>query len=519
MSDFRERLRREALWRRACRDPHWVARNFWYIKHPKGSRLLDLRDAQDEALTRWAIKRENSITLKARQIGWSTLVAYLAFWDAFFHPEQEILFLSRGEREAQQLLAKVAYGLHRLPPWLRERGPDIVTDNLQKLSFSNDSSILSLPSASNPARGFTGTLVVVDEWAFLPNAEEAWAAIEPVADVGGQIICLSTANGSGNFFHEMWQRAEDGNSVFKPMFFGWDAVPERDIEWYETKKREMLPWQLHQEYPSNPREAFIKSGMMVFSPDVLDRQAANVEPPSVRGMLHAPNPERPDLFQWRENPDGFISVWEMPTPDGVYVVGADVAEGLAHGDYSSATVLDARTGRQVAEWHGHIEAFLFGEELYRLGMFYNGALMVVEINNHGLTTVTQLRQLRYPRIWRRRDLNKTTSRTSVEYGWKTSRVTKPLLIDTLAQALTDGITVRSDGLLRELTTYTRDDKGAMSGSPFDDRVISAALAAHGLAFAFAPEYEPTRDITGTLEWWESMIPDRQPADEWVITPR
>ena len=66
--------------------------------------------------------------------------------------------------------------------------------------FDNGSQITSMPSASDPARGESATLIVVDEWAFLPNPEEAWASVEPVADVGGRdrITQLDEAAGAGN---------------------------------------------------------------------------------------------------------------------------------------------------------------------------------------------------------------------------------------------------------------------------------------------------------------------------------
>lgn len=80
-----------------------------------------------------------------------------------------------------------------------ERGPKSLMEHQQRMGFDNGSLITSMPSASDPARGESASLIVVDEWAFLPNPEEAWASIEPVADIGGRIIGLSTANGSGNF--------------------------------------------------------------------------------------------------------------------------------------------------------------------------------------------------------------------------------------------------------------------------------------------------------------------------------
>jgi len=267
-------LRQEAEWRRCAEDEPYFLRKYWHIAHPAHGRILfDLRDAQSEALRNWDNNRY-SLTLKARQIGWTTLVAAHQFWLAFFHADQNIIDLSRTERESVLLLRKSKYGFQHMPDWMLARGPVSLVEHQQKMAFDNGSMITSMPSASDPARGESATLVVVDEWAFLPNPEEAWASIEPVADVGGRIIGLSTANGSGNFFHELWVGAETGNNRFQPMFFPWSASEDRDESWYQSKKDSMLSWQLAQEYPSSAEEAFIKSGNPVFDLDVLHRMMA-----------------------------------------------------------------------------------------------------------------------------------------------------------------------------------------------------------------------------------------------------
>jgi hypothetical protein len=277
-------LRQEAEWRRCVSDESHFLRKYWHIAHPAHGRILfDLRDAQSEALTRWSENRY-SLTLKARQIGWTTLVAAHQFWLAYFHPDQNIIDLSRTERESVLLLRKSKYGFQHMPDWMLARGPESLVEHQQKMAFDNGSMITSMPSASDPARGESATLVVVDEWAFLPNPEEAWASIEPVADVGGRIIGLSTANGSGNFFHELWVGAETGNNRFHSMFFPWSASEDRDESWYQSKKDSMLSWQLAQEYPSSPEEAFIKSGNPVFDLDVLERMGVCVKP-GVMGYL------------------------------------------------------------------------------------------------------------------------------------------------------------------------------------------------------------------------------------------
>jgi len=183
------------------------------------------------------------------------------------------------------LLRKTKYGHKHLPEWMNERGPQSLVDHQQRMGFSNGSQITSMPSASDPARGESATLVVVDEWAFLPNPEEAWASIEPVADVGGRIIGLSTANGSGNFFHKLWTGATTGNNKFDAMFFPWSASQDRDEAWYEGKIASMLPWQLAQEYPTTPEEAFVRSGNPVFDLDVLGELGKLVKA-GKQGYLH-----------------------------------------------------------------------------------------------------------------------------------------------------------------------------------------------------------------------------------------
>jgi len=278
-------LRQEAEWRRCVADESYFLRKYWFIAHPARGRILfDLRGAQSEALNRWANNRY-SLTLKARQIGWTTLVAAHQFWLAFFHDDQNIIDLSRTERESVLLLKKTKYGFKHMPDWLLERGPDSIVEHQQRMGFSNGSQIASMPSASDPARGESASLVVVDEWAFLPNPEEAWASIEPVADVGGRIIGLSTANGSGNFFHQLWVGATTGNNRFDAMFFPWSASEDRDISWYESKKDAMLPWQLAQEYPTTAEEAFVRSGNPVFDLDVLERMSIHLRY-GEQGYLH-----------------------------------------------------------------------------------------------------------------------------------------------------------------------------------------------------------------------------------------
>jgi len=476
--------------------------NYVYIKHPnKGKIKLELRDAQKQAVEAW-LNNRYSIVLKARQIGFSTLAAAYSFWLAFFWPDRFIVMLSKTEREATKLLAKAKYIHKFLPDWLKKSGPELVQNNVLKMTFNNDSVIESLPSANEPARGESVYLAIIDEMAFLPNPDEAWASIEPIADVGGRVICLSTAKGEGNIFFQLWQGSQTGTNRFHGIFFPWSAA-ERDQAWYDAQKAELPDWQLHQEYPSNPEEAFIRSGRPVFDLDVLKLMIAQAPKKGFHKKLESGVNNY--IF---ESVGGPLSVWETPTFNAVYVIGADVAEGLARGDYSSAHVIDAKTGVVVAHWHGHVDPDKFGEEiLLALGYYYNKALIGVESNNHGLTTVTALNKAGYTNLYRQRRLNQRNPEATETLGWRTTTLTKPLALDELNAGIRDGaVTIKCEYTVAELKTFVRDDNGSTHGSPHDDRVMSLAIANQMLKYVWLPEYKPKLTPTwGTLDYFASKV--------------
>jgi len=211
-----------------------------------------------------------------------------------------------------------------------------------------------------------------------------------------------------------------------------------------------------------------------------------------------------------------LTVWKEPERWSGYTLGVDTAEGLGHGDYSCVQVVDVKEGEQVAVWHGRIPPDELAKEVYNIGIWYGDALCCVESNNHGLTTITQLRQLGYPNLFRRRSLNNESNRMSQEFGWKTTRTSKPLMIDDLAKALKNHELILYDEYtVQELRTFTRNERGSMSGSPYDDRVMALALANQMRKYAFVPEYVQKIDDTWTFDWWRRQIPKNVPQSDTI----
>ena len=507
-----EELAREREWRKIA--PDWQSATvdelldafcyfcatYWWIRHPERGRIkFELFESQRECVRMWLTERY-SISLKARQIGFSTLISTFEFWSTYFYSDRAVVMLSKTERDAVKLLDKAKYGSRFLPDWIKFRGP-VVQVNQTRISLSNESYLESLPSASDPARGESVYTVVVDELGLLPNSEEAWAAIEPVADVGGRVIMLGTAHGEGNLFHTLWVGSQNHTNRFHGMFFPWWSG-DRDQDWYESKKRDLPEWQLAQEYPSDPDEAFLRSGHLVFNADAL---LGMVPTDPQRGRLSAG--AAGPVFEQVEG--GPLRLWEAPNVGMRYCIGADVAEGLDHGDFSTAHVIEAKSRRVVAHFHARIDADLFGSDvLFNLGRWYNQALIGVESNNHGLTTNKALARILYNPIYKARSVTKGNNVAPTEtLGWRTTTISKPLALDDLNRALRDGeLHVYDVDTHVELRSFVREGNGQTHGSPFDDRVMSLAIAIQMLRYVWLREFQPvTTPPPGTFGWFERLM--------------
>jgi hypothetical protein len=176
-------------------------------------------------------------------------------------------------------------------------------------------------------------------------------------------------------------------------------------------------------------------------------------------------------------------IFKDPVPRAIYVMGVDTSEGVTGGDYSVATIFDRVTGEEVAFYRFLIAPDKFGAVLDKMGRKYNNAFMVVESNNHGLTVLTILKQMLYPAIYfRPTKFDALASSWSDKMGWKTTVMTRPLLIDDLNQVVRDGhITIHSKATLDEMTVFVYDKSNAMVPQQgfHDDCIFATGVAFQG----------------------------------------
>jgi len=190
---------------------------------------------------------------------------------------------------------------------------------------------------------------------------------------------------------------------------------------------------------------------------------------------------------------------------------------LEYGDYSSIHVKDVTSNEVVAHWHNHIDPDLLGTDVcIPLGRRYNDALILVESNNHGLTTLTALNRNKYFPLYRERRVGKRSDGGATDsLGWRTTSVTKRLAIDELNKAVRDGELVLWDTeTIAEMRTFVRDSNGRMHGSPHDDRVMSLAICQQGVKYVHLRQYKPeTPVVPGSMRWHRAFMGADKPKSE------
>ena len=305
------------------------------------------------------------IILKARQLGISWLTTIYCLWKALFHTNVKVLFLSQGEEEAFDLIAKCTFLDNNLPEFLKsKREPD------QKgfIGFPDTGSeIKALPSTERAGRSTDASVVVCDEWEFHPHAEANFAALKPTVDAGGQFIALSTADKTklNTFFKQKFYEAKSGQSSFKCVFLGWQARPGRTKEWFDEIRKDLRPYQVEQEYPSSEAEALstLKSRKFFDSSALENLRQYIKEPVSC---------ELSDKYK------GLVRIYQLPVVGRKYCIFADPSDGKE--DPHAIVVLDAHTGEEVAESHGMTPADMCAQVFDELVRFYYNAFNGYELN-------------------------------------------------------------------------------------------------------------------------------------------
>jgi hypothetical protein len=249
----------------------------------------------------------------------------------------------------------------------------------------------------------------------------------------------------------------------------------------------------HQDYPTSAREAFLASGRMVFDRNLLERirQRVDSQLEPQRYTLVVNRREDSGDMKYLMEPEQFgeLEIFSEPVHGIEYRIGVDVSEGIEINerdtDYSVAVVLNALTAEQVAMLRTKTDPDLLAWKLTTLAQYYNGAMLVVERNNHGLVTLRALLDKHnYVNLFTEIKQDEKTTKRTKRVGFLTTMRSRPQLIDTLREMLrNEDLLIKSSKLVDELMTFVilSNGKEAANYGAHDDCVMALALASWGLA--------------------------------------
>ena len=181
----------------------------------------------------------------------------------------------------------------------------------------------------------------------------------------------------------------------------------------------------------------------------------------------------------KQNVNGAIKIFKAPQARCTYVIGADTAgEGS---DFFVAQVLDSETGEQVATLRQQYDEDIFTRQLYCLGKHYNTAKLIIEAN-FSIFPIKELTRFKYYNQYVRVKLDTYTFKKEKSFGFRTTALTRPVIISSLIEIMRENIHLINDiTTLEEMLTFVRNEQGRIEASlgAKDDCVMALALAYYG----------------------------------------
>lgn len=460
------------------------------------------------------------IILKSRQCGYSTLSCIRALDKALWEENASTGIMAHKQSTVTTIfddLVKFSYTWF-LKDWAQLYRPVQKANSSTALVFTEDGLGKPLNSSMTVAfdfRGRTVNFLHVSEAAFI-EPERLLGSLQAVPATGA-IILESTPNGQ-NEFHRLWRLWETAGrqapyrGFFVPWYQfypedpadgKWDldletkplSIEERKIEEAYSLTHPQLAWRRYtieaaclgdsdrfqNEFPENTIDCFLTGGeAQVFPATLIKGAQKTVREPAKVGFLLLDG-ARVELHE--DVRKGVVSIWNLPMVGHEYAIGADPASGIGK-DRSVAYVINRNTNEQVAKLEGHFDPRSFATEVYKLGMFYQKAFLLIEENNHGHTVIQGLKEMRYPNFYKRRVMDEMTNKPTKKIGFLTTNDSKLRVTEQLKKAIGEGQLIVFDaGLISEMTTFMQfASKNGRSirreGSPgsHDDRVMAAAFA-------------------------------------------
>jgi len=368
-------------YKNSAADPVHFIRKYCVIQHPtKGKMPFHLYEFQQRAIKEIRSHRYNIIG-KGRQLGMSTVLAAYALWKMIFTNDFKILIIATTQDTAKELLSKIQLMYNELPTWIKSTAKQDLNNKLV-LQFSNGSSVTAVSSSPKSVRSKAVSLLIIDEMAFITEADEIYTAAQATTAEGGDICLLSTANGAQGKFYEIWTdaiegRSDPGTDPFNPIMLPWSVHPGRDQKWADGEKAKLGARKFAQEHSVD----FLVSGHTVIEGEILQQY--------IDTRIKDPIEKRYAGDFW---------IWVRPNYTRNYVLVADVSRGDGS-DFSAFHIYDVDTMEHCASFKSKIDTRDFAYLLMSAATEWNKALLVVENHSVGWDVIQECINAAYPNLY------------------------------------------------------------------------------------------------------------------------
>ena len=486
---------------------------------------------------------EENIALKYRQAGVSTVTSAWASKRLVFarkEKPEKILIIANKMDTAVEMANKVRSFVEQWPKWLG------VTFSAEKNSqrhfkLTNGCEVKAVATSKDALRGYTPTILIFDEAAYINADEDFWSACMASLSTGGKVIVISTPNGFDPIYYSIYSQAVKGMNDFKITEMYWFRDPRyskdlklikcndivhymlnradykdneitrdysdikvsdrefQDIKkkveqegykayssWFEAmaKKLKFDKRKISQELECN----FLGSGDNVIPAETMKKIKENyIREPENKFMGGA-------LWQWKEPIEGHR-----------YIMGVDVSRGDSE-DFSTIIIIDFDDREQVLEYIGKVPPDILAEIAFKWATMYNSFIVVDITGGMGVSTSRKLQELGYKNLYidgvNPADKWKWDPKSQEKIPGINFNAKRVLIVQAFEEALRFDFALRSQRLFNELNTFVYINGGPdHQKGQHDDLIMSLAMAIYVGETSFAQLEKSTQQAKAMIDSW------------------
>jgi hypothetical protein len=512
-----------------------------FDKTREGYVPFELFDGQRKLVANYKKHRFN-LVLKYRQAGISTVTAaYSAVLTAFASPDrpEKVLILANKQETAIEFQNKIINFIKQLPDWVNV---SFDKSSQKHVRLSNGSEIKAVATSQDALRGYTPTVLLIDEAAFVEGGQELWTACLASIGTGGKAVLISTPNGLDPIYYASYEGAIKGDNSFCVTHLKWWQDPRFNKDLRLIKTKDIVDWiqkpntekhedviesviDLHQDviakfiadgykphstwYENMCRDmnfnkrminqelecAFIGSGDNVIEGEIIRKQEQeNVRAPEVKDKA------------WDSN----LWIWKLPEKGHRYILALDVSRGDSE-DATGMCIIDYDTFEQVLEYHGKVPPDVAALIVDQYGRMYD-ALSTFDITGGmGIASTQKLKELNYPKKLLHYDNDGNNNSMyympdenaipGINFASKNRR---SQIVAALEEAVArGGFKIRSERLIAELKkfVYKNGKPDHMKGS-HDDLIMALGMCLFVANTSFKRLQESDNMTRAMLDSWK-----------------